>query len=374
MKILILGADGYLGWPTTLHFADQGHEVVAVDNYWKRDHELYSSLISNISLFDRKEMINFKEEFCDIAASYDSLNEIIFEKNPDVIIHYAEQPSAPYSMLSHETAQYTVHNNIMGTLNLIHAINEVNPNIHLIKFGSMGEYGTPNIDIEEGFLKVKYNGREERFLYPKTPGSLYHTTKVYDTDLLWFYTKQWGLRVTDIMQGVIYGVITPEIEKYKMPTNFYYDEIFGTVINRFLVQAIIGHPLTIYGNGSQQRTFLNLKDVIQCLDLVIKHPPCVGEMEIINQFSEVYSIHNLVKVIKHAAHYFDLDIKTENKENLRQEKSVHHFWPRKNRLDDWGLKPHYLDTDAIKEMFEILFPYKDQINEDIIYKGIKWKK
>ena len=376
MKIMILGADGYLGWPTVLHFMDRGHEVIAIDNYSKR--ELLNkfncpSLLPSVPLWESAMIHSFALEECNIAYG-GFLYEAIKKHNPKVIIHYAEQPSAPYSMLSYDAAYDTVRNNVMGTLNLIHAINKVNPDIHLIKFGSMGEYGTPNIDIEEGWLSVKHKGRREKFLYPRIPGSLYHTTKVYDTDMLWFYAKQWGLKVSDIMQGVVYGVTTPEIEKYEMPTNFYYDEMFGTVINRFIVQAMIGHPLTIYGEGTQQRTFLNLKDVLQCLDLVIQHPPIAGNMDIINQFTDKFSIKQLAILIREVANEFGLDPKIEYKKNLRQEKTIHYYNPISQKLAHWGLKPCLLDVEGIRAMFQALLPYKDKVNKDIIYKGIEWKK
>ena len=381
MKILILGADGYLGWPTTLHFAEQGHEVIAVDDYSKRqllEDNGVDSLIPTKMLGERRypriENFFYYPDRLDIIQDKDILFDLLSVEKPDVIIHYAEQPSAPYSMISQETAAYTLHNNVMGTLNLICAIKESGTNPHLIKFGSMGEYGQPNIDIEEGWLDVyATHGGKETFLYPRNPGSLYHVTKVMDTDMLWFYTKQWGLKVTDIMQGVVYGVTTPEIDKHKSPTNFYYDEIFGTVINRFVAQAIAGYPFTVYGGGKQQRTFLNLKDVLQCLDLVIEHPPEDGKMQIINQFTERMSILTLAEIVKKAACKLGLKPQIENKPNLRHEKQEHYYNVPAGKLLEWGLNPVTLEY-SIDEMFEALMPYKNRINEDVIYKGVKWRK
>ena len=262
MRVLILGGDGYLGWPTAMHLSDKGHEVAVVDNYLRRNlsrEENVEPLYKTPNLHERALIWkDFSKKTIQVSVGdlrdWEVVENIFKLYKPECIIHYAEQPSAPYSMLNRKSSTLTLMNNLEVTANIIFAVREFSPQAHLIKLGTMGEYGTPNIDIEEGWLDVEHNGRKQKFIYPRAAGSLYHTTKVLDTDLLWFYVRTWGLRVTDLMQGPVYGIYTDEsrIDSSLLPF-FNYDELFGTVVNRFVVQAVAGYPLTVYGKGGQTR-------------------------------------------------------------------------------------------------------------------------
>ena len=274
MRVLILGGDGYLGWPTAMAFAAQGHEVCVIDNYLRRTvarQTQSEALMPTPNLNDRAAIfravsdMDVRVEIGDVT-DYRRLERLFQDFQPEAVIHYAEQPSGPYSMIGYEEAHLTLNNNLNATMNLIWAVLEHAPDCHIIKLGTMGEYGTPNIDIEEGWIEIEHKGRKDKFLYPRAAGSLYHTTKVLDTDLLWFYVRTFGLRVTDLMQGPVYGLFTPESEQdERLLPNFHYDDIFGTVVNRFLVQAVAGVPLTVYGKGGQIRGYLNLNDTLQCV-------------------------------------------------------------------------------------------------------------
>ena len=292
MRVLILGADGYLGWSTCLYFSQREHEVIGVDNYFRRNAAVEldcESLIPTPDLIQRAKKwkeISGRKIHIHIGdiIDYEFLLSILKKYNPDTVVHYAEQPSAPYSMINRDKAAFTLQNNLISTLNIIYAVKEVNPDCHIIKLGTMGEYGTPDIDIEEGWLEIEHKGRKDKFLFPRQAGSLYHTTKIQDTDMLWFYVRTWGIRVTDLMQGPVYGLSTEEadMDPHLMPS-FHYDEIFGTVLNRFIVQAVAGYPLTVYGKGSQTRGFLNLTDTMQCVYLSAMQPAEQGQLRVFNQ-------------------------------------------------------------------------------------------
>lgn len=320
MKILILGGDGYIGWPTAMHFSDKGHQVMVVDNYLKRKLSIeigVESLFRIPNLIERiaiwKEVsgkeINIAIGDC---SDYNFLSNVFREFKPNAVIHYAEQPSAPYSMLDQNSASLTLVNNLKATLNLIWAAHEFAPFCHIVKIGTMGEYGTPNIDIEEGWIKINHKGKNDRFLFPRQAGSLYHTTKIHDTDLLWFYVRNWGMQVTDLMQGPVYGFSTEQIElDERLNTSFYYDEIFGTVINRFIVQAIADYPLTVYGKGGQTRGYINLRDTLSCVDLAVSNPPNQGEMRIFNQITETLNVNQIAMKIQHIGKTIGLDVNIE---------------------------------------------------------------
>ncbi len=309
MRICILGGDGYLGWPTAMYFSARGHEVFTLDNMSKRLWEaevdaapLFSVpyLSDRVRYWQRRGNSPVHTIICDIATDYDLLKEILGDFRPDAIIHYAEQPSAPYSMMSRVAAVRTQQNNVIGTLNVMFAMRESIPDSHLIKLGTMGEYGTPNIDIEEGWLDVEHNGRRDRMLYPKKAHSLYHLSKVHDSHNLEFACRVWGLRVTDLNQGVVYGIDTPEMDGMaELMTSFHYDDIFGTVINRFVVQAVAEMPLTVYGNGGQTRGYLNIRDTLRCVELAALNPPETGEFRVFNQFTEQFSIIDIAGPASH---------------------------------------------------------------------------
>ena len=293
---------------------------------------------------------------------------------PDAVIHYAEQPSAPYSMRGFGEARLTLNNNLNVTFNTIFAVLEHAPECHIVKLGTMGEYGTPNIDIEEGWIDINHNGRSDRFLFPRQGGSLYHTTKVLDTDLLWFYVRVYGLRVTDLMQGPVYGIATPqsELDERLMP-NFHYDDIFGTVVNRFLVQAVLGVPLTVYGKGGQTRGYLNLLDTLQCVRLAAETPVEKGELRILNQFTEQFSVNDLAAKVKSVGDGMGLGVEIQSIENPRKELEDHYYNAKHSGLLELGLEPHFMTDEVLAAMLEKIIPHKDLIDESKIMPRVRWR-
>lgn len=381
MKVLILGGDGYLGWPTAMAFSRKGHEVFAVDNYMRRSlsRDLdVEPLLSTPNLLERARLwrgISGKEIYVRVGncCDYNFLCEVFKEFQPETVIHYAEQPSAPYSMLNRAAASLTLNNNLQSTLNLIWAVHEYTPKCHIIKLGTMGEYGTPNIDIEEGWIEIKHKGRKDRFLFPRQASSLYHTTKIQDTDLLWFYVRIWGLRVTDLMQGPVYGLHTDESKLHKnLGTFFNYDEIFGTVINRFIVQAVAGYPLTVYGKGGQTRGYINLQDTISCVELAITHPVELGELRIFNQITETFSVNELAEEVAKVGRLRGHEVQIRSIENPRKELEEHYYEPAYTGLMELGLEPHYLTDDVLHSIFETVEEYKDKIDQHKFFRGLKW--
>lgn len=381
MRILILGGDGYLGWSTTMHFAARDHEVCTVDNYLRRNiaRETRSeALIDNPNLHERAETfkaVHGKAVQVRIAdcANHEELGELFRQFQPEVVIHYAEQPSAPYSMIGYREAHRTLTNNLNATFNVIWSVIHNVPECHIVKLGTMGEYGTPNIDIEEGWIDVQHRGRSDRFLFPRQAGSLYHTTKVLDTDLLWFYVRHYGIRVTDLMQGPVYGMETEEADAdRRLMPNFHYDDIFGTVLNRFLVQAVAGIPLTIYGEGGQVRGYLNLKDTLQCVELAALHPAAKGELRILNQFTEQFSVNELAERVQHVASNIGLKVAVQHIANPRREKEQHYYNARHQALLDLGLVPHLLTDDILRRMLECVVQYRAQIDETRILPRVRW--
>lgn len=381
MRVLILGADGYLGWPTAMHFAARGHEVVAVDNYLRRTLALQTRsepLMANPDLEQRIEIfrevtghkIAFRVGDC---ADYPFLQSVFRESRPEVVIHYAEQPSAPYSMRGYPEAALTLRNNLMTTLNVVWALHQETPDCHLIKLGTMGEYGTPQIEIEEGWIEIEHKGRKDRFLFPRQAGSLYHTTKIMDTDLLWFYVRMWKIRVTDLMQGPVYGLSTPEADRDdRLAPNFHYDDLFGTVVNRFLVQAAAGVPLTVYGRGGQTRGYLNLLDTLQCVELAATHPVRNRELRILNQFTECFTINELAGFVQQAGRALGLKVEIQHLENPRQEAEEHFYQPAHSGLMELGLQPHYMSAGVIQDMLERVLRYQNEIDQAKIYPRVCW--
>jgi len=296
VKVLILGGDGYLGWPTAMYLASQGHHIHIIDSLIKKRWEAIAgapplfptkSLRERVHIFETQKNLKIHVSILDIAENPKFLYEVFEQFLPDAIIHYAEQPSAPYSMMTRETCVETQKNNIVGTLNLMFACMHIETPPHIIKLGTMGEYGTPNIDIEEGWLDVTHRGRTDRVLYPKRPGSFYHLSKVHDSANLEFACRVWRLRVTDLNQGIVYGTDTDETWLDQgLNTAFHYDAIFGTVINRFLTQAACDIPLTVYGSGQQERGFIHIQDTLRCVELSLNNPAEKGEFRVFNQLSE----------------------------------------------------------------------------------------
>lgn len=383
MKILILGGDGYLGWPTAMHLSEHGHEVVVVDNYLRRNlsRDEYSEPLFEVpNLHRRAELWKEKsgkkiEVLIGDLCDWTFVADLFSQHKPDALIHYAEQPSAPYSMKNRRTATLTFQNNLMVTFNVIQAVNEFVPDCHLVKLGTMGEYGTPNIDIEEGWIDLEHKGRKQKFLFPRAAGSLYHTTKVLDTDLLWFYVRAWGLRVTDLMQGPVYGLETYEnIGEEALYPFLNYDELWGTVINRFMVQAVAGYPLTVYGKGGQTRGYLNIKDTLQCLRIAIENPAEKGELKIFNQFVETFSVNEIAEKVVESGQRLGLDVKIKNLRNPRKEMEEHYYNPVYSGMLELGLQPHYLTDERMDEMMKLIIRYKDSIQTNCIFRDVKWKK
>lgn len=381
MKILILGGDGYLGWPTAMHLSAKGHDIAVVDNYLRRNisrSENVPPLFNVPNLVERTQIWNAVsgydiEVFIGDLTEYDFMADVVQKTMPDAVIHYAEQPSAPYSMLDRRAATLTIRNNLMVTTNLIFAVKDVAPSAHIIKLGTMGEYGTPNIDIEEGWIDIEHKGRQHKFLFPRQASSLYHTTKIMDTDLLWFYVRMWNLRVTDLMQGPVYGLMTHENTDYpELYPFFSYDELFGTVLNRFIVQAVAGYPLTIYGKGGQTRGYLDIRDTLQCVQLSIENAPESGELRIFNQFVETFSVNQLAEKVKTVGEKYNLNVQIRAIENPRKELEDHYYNPAHTGLLNLGLDPHYLTDDVLSRMIETVLKYKANIKNDAIFRGVKW--
>lgn len=394
MRILILGGDGYLGWPTAMSLSEQGHDVTVVDNYFRRKacadlevdmlfevpqlpgraeawHELTGNRI-NVVIGDLADPVIMRSLF-DGGVSNNWPDDREFNGSPDTVVHYAEQPSAPYSLINNEYANTTIINNLLVTNNLMFAVKDLAPDTHIIKLGTMGEYGTPDIDIEEGWLEIEHKGRKDTFLFPRQASSIYHTTKIMDTDLLWFGVRTCGLRVTDRMQGPVYGLETKESRMdERLRTFFNYDEIFGTVINRFIVQAIIDYPLTVYGSGGQIRGYLNIKDTMQCVSRSIAEPAEKGELRIFNQIMESFSVGELAEKTRRVGKILGYDVKIEHIENPRKEAEEHYYNPAYQGLLELGVEPHLLTDETMEDLFKEVEKYKAGINKDIIFNGIKW--
>lgn len=378
MRVLILGGDGYLGWPTAMHLSNKGHEVAVVDNYLRRDmcrEQNVEPLYETPNLHERVEIWK-SHTGRSIGVTIGDLRdwqvvaEVFSRYRPECVVHYAEQPSAPYSMLDRRASTLTLMNNLEVTANVIFAVKEFSPEAHLVKLGTMGEYGTPNIDIEEGWLDIEHNGRKQKFLYPRAAGSLYHTTKVLDTDLLWFYVRTWGLKVTDLMQGPVYGIYTNEsrMDPRLLPF-FNYDELFGTVVNRFVAQAVAGHPLTVYGKGGQTRGYLNILDTLQCVRLALENPAENGELRIMNQFTETFSVNQLADFVAKAGTRLDISVEVKSIENPRKESEDHYYNPKHTAFQNLGLQVTPLSEDVLCEMMEMVMRHRDAISDGSIFSG-----
>jgi UDP-sulfoquinovose synthase len=383
MRLLILGGDGYLGWPTAMHFASAGHQVCLVDNYLRRricmetnSEPLVTppSLSDRVSLFEALTGHRIEVAIGD-CTDYPFISNLIRRFQPEGLVHYAEQPSAPYSMLDYKAARLTLNNNLEATFNVIWAIKDEAPDCHIVKLGTMGEYGTPNIDIEEGWICIDHKGRQDRFLFPRQAGSLYHTTKVLDTDLLWFYVRTHSLRVTDLMQGPVYGLSTAGTElDPRLATIFNYDDIFGTVVNRFVTQAVAGIPLTVYGKGGQTRGYLNLKDTIQCIELAVTNPAEQGELRVLNQFTERFSVNQLAERICRVGNELGLAVQIETLPNPRKELEEHYYNPAHSGLLELGLKPHYLTDEVAANMLRTVMNHRQDIDPRKIHPRVFWKR
>jgi Nucleoside-diphosphate-sugar epimerases len=382
VRILILGGDGYLGWPTAMHFSRLGDEVAIVDNFTRRAGHLERGTDSLTPITPMQERVEAWEQVSNerIAAhvldicDYRALRSLFEEFAPDTIVHYGEIPSAPYSMIDRDHAWETQRNNVEGCMNVIWAMREVCPDAHLVKLGTMGEYGTPNIDIEEGYIDLEHNGRTDRLPFPKIPGSFYHLSKVHDSHNIHFACRVWGLRATDLNQGVVYGIHTDETElDDRLLTRFDYDEIFGTALNRFCVQAVVGHPISVYGKGHQTRGFLNIRDTIQCIELATRTPAASGEMRVFNQFTELFTVMQLADEVVTAARHLGYNAVLEHVDNPRFELEEHYYNPKHTGLLDLGLKPRLLSDELIETVLHTVERFKDRVNPRAIDPATRWR-
>ena len=383
MRILILGGDGYLGWPTSMRFARLGHEVHAVDNYLRRHAHaeagtdsltpIAASLPERASAFRGVTGLEIGVSEGDLL-DWDVVERIFRDFRPEAIVHYGEMPSAPYSMIDREHAVFTQTNNVVNTLNVLYAMAEFAPDAHLVKLGTMGEYGTPDIDIEEGFIEIHHKGRSDILPFPKLPGSMYHLTKVHDSNNIHFACRIWGLRSTDLNQGVVYGIETEDTTlDERLNTRFDYDEVFGTALNRFCLQAVIGHPLTVYGTGGQTRGYLNIVDTIRCVELAILNPPEAGEYRVFNQFTEQFSVLDLARLVQSAGKQVGIDVRVDHLDNPRVEKEEHYYKATHTKLLDLGLEPHLLSETLIESMFATIERYKARVIFDHILPVTRWR-
>ncbi len=383
MRTLILGGDGYLGWPTAMRLSNRGHEVHVVDNYLRRRAHLEAGTdsLTPIAPSLPERAAAWKEVTgLDIGYTVGDLTEwgiveaLFGDFRPDAVVHYGEMPSAPYSMKDRDHAVFTQTNNVVGTLNVLFAIRRFVPECHLVKLGTMGEYGTPNIDIEEGFIEVHHKGRADSLPFPKLPGSFYHLSKVHDSHNIHFACRVWGLRATDLNQGVVYGIETDETHlDERLLTRFDYDDVFGTALNRFCLQAVIGHPLTVYGKGGQTRGYLNIVDTLQCVELAMGNPPAAGEFRVFNQFTEQFSVVQLSELVRHAGAEYGLDVAVDPIENPRVEMEQHYYNATHTKLLDLGLKPHLLSETLIESMFATIERFKGRVIVDHILPRDRWR-
>ena len=379
MRILVLGGDGYLGWPTALHLSQSGHDVGVVDNLIRRhyDQEMGVDTLVPIRQLQRR-VTTWKEvsgrtiePFIGDLNNYTFVLETLKSFEPDTIVHFAEQRSAPYSMIDHDHAVYTQVNNVVGTLNILYAIAELNPAIHLVKLGTMGEYGSPNIDIEEGFIEITHKGRTDVLPFPKSPNSFYHLSKVHDSHNIQFACRIWGLRSTDLNQGIVYGHHTAQTELHPdLETRFDYDAVFGTVLNRFVVQAAIGYPLTVYGKGGQTRAMLDIRDTLACVELACINPPETGEYRVFNQFTESFSVNHLADLVQRVA---PVEVKIESIPDPRVEKEEHYYNAVTTKLPELGLEPHLLSGELVVSLVELALKYKSRVNLEAIRPTVNWR-
>jgi UDP-sulfoquinovose synthase len=383
MKVLVIGGDGYCGWATALYLSNRGYEVGILDSLVRRhwDSELGVETLTPIASIHQRiqrwhELTGKSIElFIGDINNYDFLQKSLHKFVPEAVVHFGEQRSAPFSMIDREHAVLTQVNNVVGNLNLLYALRDDFPDCHLVKLGTMGEYGTPNIDIEEGYITIEHNGRTDTLPYPKQPGSFYHLSKVHDSHNIQFACKVWGLRATDLNQGVVYGVLTEETGMDKMLINrLDYDGIYGTALNRFCIQAAIGHPLTVYGSGGQTRAFLDIRDTVRCVELAIKTPAKPGEFRVFNQFTEMFSIKDIAGKIQQAGSTLGLDVKIEQVENPRVEMEQHYFNPKNTNLLSLGLQPHFLSDSLLDSLLNIAIEYKERVDRSQILPKVSWKR
>lgn len=380
---MVIGGDGYCGWATALHLSAHGYNVCILDNLCRRQFDLQLGLDTLTPIASVHERVkrwgevsgqHIHLEIGDIC-DWEFFSDAFQSFKPDAVVHFGEQRSAPYSMIDRQRAVYTQHNNVIGTINVLFAIKEYNPDCHLVKLGTMGEYGTPNIDIEEGYITITHNGRTDTLPYPKQAGSFYHLSKVHDSHNISFAARAWKIAATDLNQGVVYGVRTEETMADPLLINRYdYDGIFGTALNRFVVQAAVGHPLTVYGKGGQTRGFLDIRDTVRCIQIAIDNPAEKGEMRVFNQFTEQFSVNDLAHMVKRLGAQMGLEAEIIRIPNPRVEAEEHYYNPKHTKLVELGLEPHLLGDAMLDSLLEFAIQYKDRVKMELIKPAVDWRK
>lgn len=382
MRALVIGGDGYCGWATALYLSNKGYEVGILDSlvrrYW--DAQLGAETLTPIAPIRQRidrwyELTGKKIDlFIGDINDYPFLTNSLRQFQPDAVVHFGEQRSAPFSMIDREHAVLTQANNVLGNLNLLYALKEDFPDCHLVKLGTMGEYGTPNIDIEEGYITIEHKGRKDTLPYPKQPGSFYHLSKVHDSHNIHFACKIWGLRATDLNQGIVYGVLTEETGMDEMLINrLDYDGVFGTALNRFCIQAAIGHPLTVYGKGGQTRGLLDIRDTVRCIELAIANPADKGQFRVFNQYTELFSVGDLAQMVQKAGADLGLKVEIDHLENPRVELEEHYFNAVNTNLLDLGLQPHFLSDSLLDSLLNFATKYKDRVDQKHILPKVTWR-
>jgi UDP-sulfoquinovose synthase len=382
MKILVLGGDGYCGWATSLYLSARGHNVAIADSLVRRewDRELDVETLTPVRSIEERldswqkvsgKLVPF---YLGDVTDHTFLGSTIEAFEPEAVVHFAEQRSAPYSMIDREHAVSTQVNNVVGTMNLLFALRELAPDCHLVKLGTMGEYGTPNIDIEEGYIEIEHNGRKDVLPFPKQPGSFYHLSKVHDSHNIMFACRIWGIRATDLNQGVVYGTSTDETDlDPRLVNRFDYDEVFGTVLNRFCVQAAVGHPLTVYGKGGQTRGYLDIRDTVRCIEIACLNPAKPGEFRVFNQFTEQFRVLELARMVKEAAKKFGIKVEIDHLPGPRVELEEHYYNARHSKLVDLGLEPHNLSESLLDSLLNVAVEYRDRVDQSLFLPRVNWR-
>jgi UDP-sulfoquinovose synthase len=382
MKILVLGGDGYCGWATSLYLSARGHHVAIADSLVRRewDRELGVETLTPIASIHERLRIWHRVSgkaitfFEGDVTDYGFLSSTIEAFEPEAVVHFAEQRSAPYSMIDREHAVSTQMNNVVGTMNLLFALRELAPDCHLVKLGTMGEYGTPNIDIEEGYIEIEHNGRKDVLPFPKQPGSFYHLSKVHDSHNIMFACRIWGIRATDLNQGVVYGTSTEETDMDpRLINRFDYDEIFGTVLNRFCVQAASGHPLTVYGKGGQTRGYLDIRDTVRCIEIACLTPAKPGEFRVFNQFTEQFRVLELARMVKESAKKLGLKVEIDHLPGPRVELEEHYYNAKHSKLVELGLEPHNLSKSLLDSLLNVAVEYRDRVDSSLFMPRVNWR-
>lgn len=382
-RVMIIGGDGYCGWATALHLSARGYKVAIVDNLCRRSFDLQLGMDTLTPIASAHERVKTWGEVSgkhiDLmigdVCDFEFLSQAFQSFSPDAVVHFGEQRSAPYSMIDRSRAVFTQYNNVIGTVNVLYAIKEFKPDCHLVKLGTMGEYGTPNIDIEEGYITITHNGRTDTLPYPKQAGSFYHLSKVHDSHNIHFAARAWKIAATDLNQGVVYGLRTDETTAHPKLINRYdYDGIFGTALNRFVVQAAVGHPLTVYGKGGQTRGFLDIRDTVRCIQIAIDNPASPGEMRVFNQFTEQFSVNDLARIVSTEGAKLGLNVEVQSIPNPRVEAEEHYYNAKCTKLRDLGLEPHFLSEGLVDSLLSFVMENKHRVNMELIKPAVDWRK